>query len=89
MQRYFIISLLFVIMMTGACKKYLNVNEDPNNPANVQESLLLLPIGNNHINRGCGRKSDRRQIIQLLRRQMRSGCSRQRWYKFRRRWMNI
>ncbi len=44
MQRYIIISLLFVIVTTGACKKYLNVNEDPNNPENVQESLLLLPI---------------------------------------------
>ena len=44
MQRYFIFSLLFVIMMIGACKKYLNVNEDPNNPVDVQESLLLLPL---------------------------------------------
>ena len=44
MQRYFIISLLFITMIMGACKKYLNVNVDPNNPENVQESLLLLPL---------------------------------------------
>jgi hypothetical protein len=44
MQRYFIISLFFLIITTGACRKYLDVNEDPNNPVNVQESLLLLPL---------------------------------------------
>src|ERR1700712_2672320 len=44
MQRYFIFILLLLVLMNGACKKYLNVNEDPNNPVNVQESLLLLPL---------------------------------------------
>src|SRR5882757_11007523 len=44
MQRYFIFSLIFLITITGACKKFLNVNDDPNNPENVQESLLLLPL---------------------------------------------
>jgi hypothetical protein len=28
----------------SGCKKYLDVNKDPNNPSDVQESLLLVPI---------------------------------------------
>jgi hypothetical protein len=35
--------LIFILAGTG-CKKYLDVNHDPNNPVDVQESLLLFPI---------------------------------------------
>ncbi|WP_282456179.1 SusD/RagB family nutrient-binding outer membrane lipoprotein [Chitinophaga sedimenti] len=31
-------------IMLGGCKKFLDVNTDPNNPTDVQESLLLAPI---------------------------------------------
>jgi hypothetical protein len=33
---------LIALLGTG-CKKYLNVNNDPNDPSDVQESLLLVP----------------------------------------------
>jgi len=29
--------------MLGGCKKYLDVNKDPNNPVDVQEALILAP----------------------------------------------
>ncbi|OKS87257.1 SusD/RagB family nutrient-binding outer membrane lipoprotein [Mucilaginibacter polytrichastri] len=41
---------LYIILLTGSligftgCKKYVDVNQDPNNPTNVQESLILAPI---------------------------------------------
>src|SRR3954466_3954045 len=43
---------LIIILMTGAlfitgCKKFLDVNKDPNNPTDVQEALLLAPIEQN------------------------------------------
>jgi hypothetical protein len=39
-----IIPALLFVFLAGGCKKYLNVNIDPNNPTDVQESLLLVPI---------------------------------------------
>jgi Starch-binding associating with outer membrane len=39
-----IIPALLLLLAAGSCKKYLDVNKDPNNPADVQESLLLAPI---------------------------------------------
>ncbi|HEY5405809.1 MAG TPA: SusD/RagB family nutrient-binding outer membrane lipoprotein [Ginsengibacter sp.] len=44
--------LLFIILVTSGlfisgCKKFLDVNQDPNNPTDVQESLLLSPIEQN------------------------------------------
>lgn len=42
-NKYILPVLLLVLIGTG-CKKYLNVNTDPNNPVDVQESLLLVPI---------------------------------------------
>jgi hypothetical protein len=37
--------ILTVIMFTiGGCKKYLDVNKDPNNPTDAPEDLLLPPI---------------------------------------------
>jgi len=37
---------LFIVLavMTGGCKKYLDVNKDPNNPLDVQEDLILAPL---------------------------------------------
>ncbi len=40
-----IIALLAVILLINAgCKKFIDVNDDPNNPTNVQESLILAPV---------------------------------------------
>ena len=41
MKKIHIIFLLFVLS-TG-CKKFIDVNKDPNNPEDVQESLILAP----------------------------------------------
>jgi hypothetical protein len=40
----YILSVLLFLMAGGGCKKFLDVNKDPNNPPDVQESLLLVPI---------------------------------------------
>ncbi len=40
----YILSVLLLLLAAGGCKKFLNVNKDPNNPADVQEALLLVPI---------------------------------------------
>src|SRR5213075_3208188 len=42
MKRSFIILILSTAML-GGCKKYLDVNKDPNNPVDVQEALILAP----------------------------------------------
>ena len=40
----FILPLSIIALLgTTGCKKYLDVNKDPNNPSDVQESLLLVP----------------------------------------------
>lgn len=36
--------LLLLTLGLGSCKKFIDVNNDPNNPIDVQESLLLSPI---------------------------------------------
>src|SRR5688572_15684415 len=38
--------LLTIFTMTGitGCKKFIDVNTDPNNPLNVQEALILAPL---------------------------------------------
>ena len=40
------ILVLFIVLatVTGGCKKYLDVNNDPNNPLDVQEDLVLAPL---------------------------------------------
>jgi len=38
-----ILPLSLVILLGTGCKKYLDVNNDPNNPPDVQENLLLVP----------------------------------------------
>jgi hypothetical protein len=40
----YILPALLLLLTLGGCKKFLDVNKDPNNPADVQESLLLVPI---------------------------------------------
>jgi len=45
MKKYiYSLSLLAIVLAGGSCKKYLDVNADPNNPADVQESLILFPV---------------------------------------------
>jgi hypothetical protein len=45
MKKYlYSIPLLIATLAGGSCKKFLDVNKDPNNPASVSESLLLFPI---------------------------------------------
>jgi hypothetical protein len=40
-----VFSLLALLLVSaGGCKKYLDVNVDPNNPLEVQESLILPPV---------------------------------------------
>ncbi|MEO6357437.1 MAG: SusD/RagB family nutrient-binding outer membrane lipoprotein [Ferruginibacter sp.] len=39
-----IIWLLLLTTSLGGCKKFIDVNKDPNNPVDVQESLLLSPL---------------------------------------------
>ncbi|MDO9376220.1 MAG: SusD/RagB family nutrient-binding outer membrane lipoprotein [Ferruginibacter sp.] len=42
MKRSLII-LTFTALLLGGCKKFLDVNDDPNNPLDVQEALILAP----------------------------------------------
>ena len=45
-MRTFIYTTLIVLLLapiTG-CKKFIDVNNDPNNPTNVQEALILAPV---------------------------------------------
>jgi hypothetical protein len=46
MKNKIIYGLIFcaIIFTTAGCKKYLDVNKDPNNPTEVPENLLLPPI---------------------------------------------
>src|SRR5919112_1927145 len=51
-QHFAMKKLLFIILaaaglLTTGCKKFLDVNKDPNNPTDVQEALLLSPIEQN------------------------------------------
>src|SRR5215203_75128 len=39
----YILSFLAILVTVG-CKKFIDVNQDPNNPTDVQESLLLAPL---------------------------------------------
>ena len=40
---YYILGFALMVALAG-CKKYLDVNEDPNRPIDVKESLMLPPI---------------------------------------------
>src|SRR4051812_15600769 len=43
MKRIFYISICFLTLLCS-CKKYLDVNTDPNNPVDVQPALILSPV---------------------------------------------
>lgn len=44
MKRSFIIILTLAIAVMTGCKKYLDVNDNPNVPSTVSESLMLAPL---------------------------------------------
>jgi len=46
MKNKIIYGLIFMAIMftTAGCKKFLDVNKDPNNPTEASEDLLLPPI---------------------------------------------
>ncbi|CAN5631175.1 SusD/RagB family nutrient-binding outer membrane lipoprotein [soil metagenome] len=46
MKNKILYGLIFMIVVSAAvgCKKYLDVNKDPNNPTEVTENLLLAPL---------------------------------------------
>jgi hypothetical protein len=40
-----LITIIIVLAtLTGGCKKYLDINKDPNDPVDVQEDLILAPL---------------------------------------------
>jgi hypothetical protein len=43
-MRLTIYILLFTLSFITGCKKYIDVNNDPNNPTSVQEALILAPV---------------------------------------------
>lgn len=43
MKKFFAIYITILVMSSG-CKKFIDVNHDPNNPGDVQESLILAPV---------------------------------------------
>ena len=40
----YLIAAFVIVYSVSSCKKYLDVNKDPNNPSDVQEPLLLVPV---------------------------------------------
>ncbi|ALL06504.1 hypothetical protein AQ505_13965 [Pedobacter sp. PACM 27299] len=40
---YLFVAFLMLISASG-CKKFLDINKDPNNPSDVQEALILTPV---------------------------------------------
>ena len=42
-NKLFIIFAISLVSITG-CKKFLDINHDPNNPLSVKESLILTPV---------------------------------------------
>lgn len=47
MKKSFLIILTVAGLLATGCKKFLDINKDPNNPTDMQESLLLSPIEQN------------------------------------------
>jgi hypothetical protein len=43
MKKYIILLTITLTVFTG-CKKYIDVNQDPNRPVNVSEALILAPV---------------------------------------------
>ncbi|SHE44153.1 SusD/RagB family nutrient-binding outer membrane lipoprotein [Pedobacter caeni] len=44
MKKIYLILTVISLMISSGCKKYIDVNEDPNRPINVTEPLMLAPI---------------------------------------------
>lgn len=44
MKKIFYSTCLLLLFCTGGCKKYIDVNQNPNSPTDVQESLILPPV---------------------------------------------
>ena len=44
MKKYSLIIIAFVLFSATGCKKFLDINKDPNNPTSVSESLILTPV---------------------------------------------
>ncbi len=47
MKKIFYILVITATVLIAGCQKFLDVNKDPNNPTDVQESLLLAPVEQN------------------------------------------
>src|ERR671928_154975 len=43
MKKILLYILPFVVLFGVSCKKFIDVNQNPNNPENVQEALILAP----------------------------------------------
>lgn len=41
---YYILTAFLLLVSASGCKKYLDINKDPNNPSDVQEALILTPL---------------------------------------------
>lgn len=66
---------IYILLLTGGlisftgCKKYIDVNKDPNNPTTVQESLILSPIElqiSSNIFGGSGVASTVQEYLQVM-----------------------
>ena len=44
MKRYKIFTLGLLVLSVCGCKKFLDINKDPNHPLSVKESLILTPV---------------------------------------------
>lgn len=44
MKKIYIIIIAGILVSTTGCKKYINVNKDPNYPVSVGEALILSPV---------------------------------------------
>lgn len=44
MKTRYILSVLFVLFTVTGCKKFIDVNQDPNRPTDVQEAAILSPV---------------------------------------------
>lgn len=43
-KTYYILTAFLLLVSASGCKKYLDINKDPNNPLDVQEALILTPL---------------------------------------------
>lgn len=43
-KTYYILTAFLLLVSASGCKKFLDINKDPNNPLDVQEALILTPL---------------------------------------------